>query len=92
MGGAWFQETFGDPDSVSEQRLLERASQAVTSHLGVTAAPIWSCVALLKVGISQDAPVCTVPVCTRGGEDRRGEGRRVSSTRVNSQPILKYEY
>ncbi|XP_012673464.1 protoporphyrinogen oxidase [Clupea harengus] len=53
MGGAWFQETFGDPDSVSEQRLLERASQAVTSHLGVTAAPIWSCVALLKDCIPQ---------------------------------------
>lgn len=49
MGGAWFQEAFGDPEGVSEQRLLERATQAVTSHLGVKASPAWSLVALLKV-------------------------------------------
>lgn len=49
MGGAWFQEAFGDPEAVSEQKLLERATQAVTSHLGVKASPIWSLVALLKV-------------------------------------------
>lgn len=49
MGGAWFQEVFGNPDEVTEQLLLDRATQAVTSHLGVTTPPIWSIVALLKV-------------------------------------------
>lgn len=49
MGGAWFHEAFGDPEGVSEQKLLERATQAVASHLGVKAAPVWSLVALLKV-------------------------------------------
>lgn len=49
MGGAWFQEVFGDPDGVSEQALLDRATQGVASHLGVTAPPVWSLVALQKV-------------------------------------------
>jgi len=49
MGGAWFEETFGSPDSVTEQKLLDRATRAVTSHLGVTSQPVWSLVALLKV-------------------------------------------
>uniref|UniRef100_A0A673X2E0 Protoporphyrinogen oxidase n=1 Tax=Salmo trutta TaxID=8032 RepID=A0A673X2E0_SALTR len=49
MGGAWFQEVFGNPEEVTEQLLLDRATQAVTSHLGVTTPPIWSIVALLKV-------------------------------------------
>ncbi|XP_062394651.1 protoporphyrinogen oxidase isoform X3 [Sardina pilchardus] len=53
MGGAWFHEVFGDPEGVSKERLLERATQAVTSHLGVTAVPIWSLVALLKDCIPQ---------------------------------------
>ncbi|KAL2084479.1 hypothetical protein ACEWY4_019997 [Coilia grayii] len=53
MGGAWFQEAFGDPDGVSQQRLLDRATQAVASHLGVTATPVWSLVALLKDCIPQ---------------------------------------
>ncbi|KAK6326543.1 hypothetical protein J4Q44_G00021880 [Coregonus suidteri] len=53
MGGAWFQEVFGNPEEVTEQLLLERATQAVTSHLGVTTPPIWSVVALLKNCIPQ---------------------------------------
>nr|XP_046172199.1 protoporphyrinogen oxidase [Oncorhynchus gorbuscha] len=53
MGGAWFQEVFGNPEKVTEQLLLDRATQAVTSHLGVTAPPIWSIVALLKDCIPQ---------------------------------------
>ncbi|XP_052345866.1 protoporphyrinogen oxidase-like isoform X2 [Oncorhynchus keta] len=50
MGGAWFQEVFGNSEEVTEQLLLDRATQAVTSHLGVTSRPIWSVVALLKDG------------------------------------------
>ncbi|XP_071239608.1 protoporphyrinogen oxidase-like isoform X1 [Salvelinus alpinus] len=53
MGGAWFQEVFGNPEEVTEQLLLDRATQAVTSHLGVTTPPIWSIVALLKDCIPQ---------------------------------------
>lgn len=49
MGGAWFEQTFGSPDLVTEQTLLDRAVHAVNSHLSVTSQPVWSCVALLKV-------------------------------------------
>ena len=51
MGGAWFQEVFGSPEEVSEQHLLEKATEAVRSHLGVTTAPVWSKVALQKVRV-----------------------------------------
>uniref|UniRef100_A0A9J8D8B9 Protoporphyrinogen oxidase n=1 Tax=Cyprinus carpio carpio TaxID=630221 RepID=A0A9J8D8B9_CYPCA len=53
MGGAWFEQTFGHPDSVTKQTLLDRATQAVTSHLGVNSQPVWSYVGLLKNCIPQ---------------------------------------
>ncbi|XP_056331999.1 protoporphyrinogen oxidase [Danio aesculapii] len=53
MGGAWFEQTFGSPDLVTEQTLLDRAVQSVNSHLSVTSQPVWSCVALLKNCIPQ---------------------------------------
>ncbi|TRY99126.1 hypothetical protein DNTS_028332, partial [Danionella cerebrum] len=53
MGGAWFEQAFGCPDSVSEQMLLERAVKAVTSHLSLTSEPVWSFVAVLKNCIPQ---------------------------------------
>ncbi|XP_034552961.1 protoporphyrinogen oxidase isoform X2 [Notolabrus celidotus] len=53
MGGAWFQEVFGDPESVSEETLLRRATEAVKNHLGVNAAPSWSRVVLQKDCIPQ---------------------------------------
>ncbi|XP_019946941.2 protoporphyrinogen oxidase [Paralichthys olivaceus] len=53
MGGAWFQEEFGAPDTVTEERLLARATEAVHCHLGVTAAPRWSWVALQRDCIPQ---------------------------------------
>lgn len=53
MGGAWFEEIFGSPEEVTEQRLLETATQAVCSQLGVTAVPIYSKVALQKNCIPQ---------------------------------------
>ncbi|XP_019735518.1 protoporphyrinogen oxidase [Hippocampus comes] len=53
MGGAWFQEVFGSPDAVTEEQLLERATEAVRLHLGVTSAPSWSWVALHKDCIPQ---------------------------------------
>ncbi|TMS11225.1 Protoporphyrinogen oxidase [Larimichthys crocea] len=53
MGGAWFQEVFGSPESVTEQCLLAKATEAVHCHLGVTTAPIWSWVALQKNCIPQ---------------------------------------
>ncbi|KAM6968341.1 protoporphyrinogen oxidase [Aplochiton taeniatus] len=53
MGGAWFQEVFGSPEEVTEECLLATATQAVHTHLGVTAAPIWTWVALQKDCIPQ---------------------------------------
>uniref|UniRef100_A0A3P9JVG3 Protoporphyrinogen oxidase n=1 Tax=Oryzias latipes TaxID=8090 RepID=A0A3P9JVG3_ORYLA len=49
MGGAWFQEVFGDPESVTSDRLLKQACEAVCYQLGVKAAPIWSHVSLQRV-------------------------------------------
>ncbi|XP_069573352.1 protoporphyrinogen oxidase [Brachyistius frenatus] len=53
MGGAWFQEVFGAPEAVTEEGLLERATEAVRCHLGVTAAPSWSRVLLHRDCIPQ---------------------------------------
>uniref|UniRef100_A0A665T458 Protoporphyrinogen oxidase n=1 Tax=Echeneis naucrates TaxID=173247 RepID=A0A665T458_ECHNA len=53
MGGAWFQEDFGDPETVKEEHLLQRATEAVQTHLGVTSVPSWSWVALERDCIPQ---------------------------------------
>lgn len=64
MGGAWFQDVFGDPDAVTEEHLLARATEAVQCHLGVTTAPSWSWVALHRVW---QACVCVhVFACVHG--------------------------
>ncbi|XP_055083961.1 LOW QUALITY PROTEIN: protoporphyrinogen oxidase [Periophthalmus magnuspinnatus] len=53
MGGAWFQEVFGDPDQVSPDLLLSRAESAVSRHLGIRQSPVWSNVALHRDCIPQ---------------------------------------
>uniref|UniRef100_A0A667YEP0 Protoporphyrinogen oxidase n=1 Tax=Myripristis murdjan TaxID=586833 RepID=A0A667YEP0_9TELE len=53
MGGAWFQEVFGTPETITEECLLATATEAVQRHLGVTASPCWSRVALQKDCIPQ---------------------------------------
>ncbi|XP_068188902.1 protoporphyrinogen oxidase isoform X2 [Antennarius striatus] len=53
MGGAWFQEVFGDPDAVTEEGLLAGATEAVRRQLGVTSAPCWSHVSLQRDCIPQ---------------------------------------
>uniref|UniRef100_A0A3Q3VYM4 Protoporphyrinogen oxidase n=1 Tax=Mola mola TaxID=94237 RepID=A0A3Q3VYM4_MOLML len=53
MGGAWFDEVFGDPDTVMKEALLETATRAVQCQLGVTTEPSWSWVALQKDCIPQ---------------------------------------
>ncbi|XP_070691616.1 protoporphyrinogen oxidase isoform X2 [Pempheris klunzingeri] len=53
MGGAWFHEVFGAVEAVTEEHLLARATEAVQEHLGVTAAPSWSRVALQRDCIPQ---------------------------------------
>lgn len=55
MGGAWFQEAFGDPDQVSKDHLLTRATKAVGHHLGIIQAPIWSHVAVQRVKAALDS-------------------------------------
>ncbi|KAM6893373.1 protoporphyrinogen oxidase [Xenentodon cancila] len=66
MGGVWFQDAFGDPKAVSTESLLARASEAVRCHLGVTARPSWS-----RVALHQDC----IP------QYHVGHGRRVESMR-----------
>jgi hypothetical protein len=56
MGGAWFQEVFGSPDTVSEESLLAVATQAVRAHLGAGYPPSWSKVALQKVAVRVHLP------------------------------------
>ncbi|TDH12238.1 hypothetical protein EPR50_G00069800 [Perca flavescens] len=56
MGGAWFHEVFGPPDTVSEERLLARATEAVQCHLGVPTAPSWSRVTVQRDCIPQYYP------------------------------------
>ncbi|XP_008322068.1 protoporphyrinogen oxidase [Cynoglossus semilaevis] len=53
MGGAWFQDEFGSPETVTEERLLARAAEAVRIHLQVNTAPCWSRVVLQKDCIPQ---------------------------------------
>ncbi|XP_029436825.1 protoporphyrinogen oxidase isoform X2 [Rhinatrema bivittatum] len=48
MGGAWFEKGIGEPDKVSHNQLLRRASKAVTSHLGLSATPTRAIVKLHK--------------------------------------------
>ncbi|XP_072135148.1 protoporphyrinogen oxidase isoform X2 [Mobula birostris] len=40
MGGSWFTEAFGDPRSVADDELLQRAVQAVQEQLGIVAQPL----------------------------------------------------
>ena len=75
MGGAWFQEVFGSPEDVTEHHFLDTATQAVRSHLGITAAPIYSKVALQKVRIS---------VCW--GQKHTGGSKNLCH--LTSQPII----
>ncbi|XP_072354405.1 protoporphyrinogen oxidase-like isoform X1 [Scyliorhinus torazame] len=42
MGGSWFQESFGDPDTVPQGHLLQRALDTVQNHLGITQKPLQS--------------------------------------------------
>ncbi|XP_078109749.1 protoporphyrinogen oxidase [Sander vitreus] len=56
MGGAWFHEVFGPPDTITEERLLARATEAVYCHLGVPTAPSWSRVSLQRDCIPQYYP------------------------------------
>lgn len=53
MGGAWFKQAFGSPQEATNQIFLDRATQAVTDHLGVTSPPVWSLVSVLKNCIPQ---------------------------------------
>ncbi|XP_056618380.1 protoporphyrinogen oxidase [Triplophysa dalaica] len=53
MGGAWFEQAFGNLHEVTQQTVLDRATAAVASHLGVTSPPVWSLVSILKDCIPQ---------------------------------------
>ncbi|XP_059498843.1 protoporphyrinogen oxidase isoform X2 [Stegostoma tigrinum] len=48
MGGSWFQEAFGDPDTVPQDHLLQRATETVRSHLGVTQTPLRAIIRVQK--------------------------------------------
>ncbi|EMP26195.1 Protoporphyrinogen oxidase [Chelonia mydas] len=53
LGGAWFEEGFGDPEMMPEARLLSRAKEAVRAHLGLAAEPSCTIVKVLKACIPQ---------------------------------------
>ncbi|XP_041036592.1 protoporphyrinogen oxidase isoform X2 [Carcharodon carcharias] len=53
MGGSWFQEAFGDPETVAQDDLLQRATQAVQNHLGITQKPLKTIIKVQKDCIPQ---------------------------------------
>ncbi|XP_077985721.1 protoporphyrinogen oxidase-like [Glandiceps talaboti] len=60
MGGHWFQDLFGDPDTVHPDHLLSVAIETVQEHLGIKSIPIHSivkvqqnCITQYKVGHSK---------------------------------------
>ncbi|KAK7886688.1 hypothetical protein WMY93_026309 [Mugilogobius chulae] len=53
MGGAWFQQVFGDPDQVDLDLLLSKAVSAVSRQLGLSQSPVWSSVVLHRDCIPQ---------------------------------------
>ncbi|XP_024059953.1 protoporphyrinogen oxidase isoform X3 [Terrapene carolina triunguis] len=53
LGGAWFEQGFGDPDTVPLAVLLSRAKEAVRAHLGIVAEPSRTIVKVLKACIPQ---------------------------------------
>nr|XP_006115262.1 protoporphyrinogen oxidase [Pelodiscus sinensis] len=53
LGGAWFAQAFGDPDTVPQAMLLSRAKEAVRVHLGIVTEPSRTIVKVLKAAIPQ---------------------------------------
>jgi len=53
MGGRWFEEMFGKPDSANKNRICQIAINAVRKHLGITAKPTRNEVHVLKECIPQ---------------------------------------
>ncbi|NXX42154.1 PPOX oxidase, partial [Tricholaema leucomelas] len=53
LGGAWFQQSFGDPASVAPAVLLQRAQAAVREQLGLEPAPTHSIVRVQQACIPQ---------------------------------------
>ncbi|KAM9368356.1 protoporphyrinogen oxidase [Phaethornis superciliosus] len=53
LGGAWFQQSFGDPATVAPEQLLQRAQAAVREQLGIEPPPIRSIVRVHQACIPQ---------------------------------------
>ncbi|NXF12490.1 PPOX oxidase, partial [Smithornis capensis] len=53
LGGAWFQQSFGDPAAVAPELLLRRAQAAVRDHLGLGGTPARSIVRVQQDCIPQ---------------------------------------
>ncbi|XP_069463275.1 protoporphyrinogen oxidase [Ambystoma mexicanum] len=53
LGGAWFEKEIGDPNEVSKERLLLRATEAVKNHLGASGKPSHAIVNVHKECIPQ---------------------------------------
>ncbi|NXD73899.1 PPOX oxidase, partial [Eolophus roseicapillus] len=52
LGGAWFEQSFGDPAAAAPELLLHRAQAAVREQLGLEPAPTRSIVRVHQVGAS----------------------------------------
>uniref|UniRef100_A0A8C6IKN6 Uncharacterized protein n=1 Tax=Melopsittacus undulatus TaxID=13146 RepID=A0A8C6IKN6_MELUD len=53
LGGAWFEQSFGDPATVAPELLLHRAQAAVREQLGLEPAPTHSIVRVHQACIPQ---------------------------------------
>ena len=49
MGGAWFEQHFGDPNDVSEKEIAEIAINEVRKQIGASEKPIRTIVNIHKV-------------------------------------------
>ena len=71
MGGAWFEELFGDPNNVDSDHLESIAIETVRDHLGITTTPIYSavnvqqeCIPNYQVGHHKVLGMFIVPIIT----------------------------
>lgn len=49
MGGHWFSDLFGDPESVNEGQLVAMARETIADHLGIRTEPTRVFVRIQKV-------------------------------------------
>ena len=51
LGGEWFEELFGSPDTAKEETIKSAALETLQEHLGITQEPSYTVVNIHKVGL-----------------------------------------